>query len=109
MPGGSTKLASAKSKEVMCRSTIKCLNKISNYLAKTYSCLGQKKGIEHAIHVIHRGFLGKAIPLIDPKNPFNNLNRERALKTSENFVPQFIRLLFKKIVKDAITSFFIDR
>ena len=53
-------------------------------------CLGQKCGIEHAIHSLRESFetdSNNAILLIDAKNAFNSLNRDLALKNIKTICP----------------------
>ena len=53
-------------------------------------CLGQKCGIEYAIHSLRKEFEKpetEAILLIDAENAFNSLNRELALKNVEILCP----------------------
>ena len=55
-------------------------------------CLGQKSGIEHAIHSLRDLFStngNEAILQIDAKNAFNSLNRELALSNIEKICPSF--------------------
>ena len=50
-------------------------------------CLGQKCGIEHAIHSLRNEFEKPEVQdilLIDAKNAFNSLNRDLALRNIEN-------------------------
>ena len=53
-------------------------------------CLGQKGGIEYAIHSLRSAYEDKnneAMLLIDADNAFNSLNRELALKNVEVLCP----------------------
>ena len=53
-------------------------------------CLGQKCGIEHAIHSLRHSFddpENEAILLIDAKNAFNVLNRRTALENVKALCP----------------------
>ena len=59
-------------------------------------CLGQKCGIEHAIHALRHEFetpQAEAMLLIDAENAFNSLNRKLALKNIELICPSLINAL----------------
>ena len=59
-------------------------------------CLGQKCGIEYAIHTLRNAFNNtekEAILLIDAENAFNSLNRELALKNVKLLCPSISNAL----------------
>ena len=59
-------------------------------------CLGQKCGIEHAIHSLRETFElpeTEGLLLIDAKNAFNSLNRDLALKNIQKTCPSIITAL----------------
>ena len=59
-------------------------------------CLGQKCGIEYAIHTLREAYLNnenQAILLIDAENAFNSLNRELALRNVENLCPSLLNAI----------------
>ena len=58
----------------------------------TQMCLGQKCGIEHAIHALWKAFESpevEGILLIDAQNAFNSLISELALKKLTNCAPPY--------------------
>ena len=60
------------------------------YATNIQLCLGQKCGIEHAIHSLRHSFddpENEAILLIDAKNDFNVLNRRTALENVKTLCP----------------------
>ena len=67
------------------RTITKCLKSEFVVLGSNYQlCLGQKCGIEYAIHTLRKQYEktdSDAILLIDAENAFNSLNRKLALKT----------------------------
>ena len=66
------------------RTITKCLKSELMVIGSNYQlCLGQKCGIEYAIHTLRKQYEktdSDAILLIDAENAFNSLNRNRALK-----------------------------
>ena len=53
-------------------------------------CMGQKRGIEHAIHSLRASSKltdSEAILMIDVKNAFNSLNRDHAIRSGEKLCP----------------------
>ena len=59
-------------------------------------CLGQKCGIEHAIHTLRGEFdadESSSILLIDASNAFNLLNRKLALENIETICPSLVTAL----------------
>ena len=52
-------------------------------------CLGQKCGIEYAIHTL-RDQYSNTVLLIDAENAFNSLNRKLALKNIKNTCPSLL-------------------
>ena len=71
----------------------KCLKNEFMSLGSNYQlCLGQKCGIEYAIHTLRDQYSktsADAVLLIDAENAFNSLNRKLALKIIENTCPSF--------------------
>ena len=53
-------------------------------------CLGQKCGLDHAIHSLSQQFETPEVQHIDAKNAFNSLNRDLALRNIENQCPSKI-------------------
>ena len=70
---------------------MKCIKRDLALLGNdTQMCLGQKCGIEHAIHALRKGYESpgvEGILLIDAQNAFNSLNRELALKNIDKLCP----------------------
>ena len=81
--------------EVMCRITgriiVDCIRQdLTSLGGNMQLCLGQKSGIEHAIHSLRHSFddpENEAILLIDAKNAFNVLNRRTALENVKALCP----------------------
>ena len=75
-------------RRIIGRSILACLkNDLKLLGGVTQLCLGQKCGIEHAIHSLRESFEDtetEAILLIDAQNAFNSLNRELAIKNIES-------------------------
>ena len=69
------------------RTINKCLKNELMSLGSNYQlCLGQKRGIEYAIHTVRDQYsktFANAVLLRNAKNAFNSLNRKLALKTSK--------------------------
>ena len=96
------------------RSILKCLSNDLKLLGQSDQlCLGQKCGIEHAIHALRHEFetpQAEAMLLIDAENAFNSLNRNLALKYIEMICPSLInalRITFSFVCKrqnDTITG-----
>ena len=73
-------------------------------------CLGQKSGIEHAIHALRQRFLEdrtEGIILIDARNAFNSLNRDLALKNIRKLCPSIFTAI-RNSYKTA-SDLFIDK
>ena len=72
----------------------KCLKNELMSLGSNYQlCLGQKCGIQYAIHALRDQYSkpsADAVLLIDAKNAFNSLNRKLALKNIENTCPSLL-------------------
>ena len=70
---------------------MKCIKRDLALLGNnTQMCLGQKCGIEHAIHALRKAYESpevEGILLIDAQNAFNSLNRELALKNIDKLCP----------------------
>ena len=81
-------------RRIIGRSILRCVGNDLKLLGKNKQlCLGQKCGIEHAIHSLRQQSETpevQGILLIDAKNAFNSLNRDLALRNIENHCPSFI-------------------
>ena len=84
-------------RRIIGRSILKCLSNDLKLLSQSDQlCLGQKCGIEHAIHALRHEFetpQSEAMFLIDAENAFNSLNCKRALKNIEILCPSHINAL----------------
>ena len=78
-------------RRIIGKSILKCLSNDLKLLGQSDQlCLGQKCGIEHAIHALRHEFetpQAEAMLLIDAENAFNSLNRKLALKNIEIIRP----------------------
>ena len=81
-------------RRIIGRTITKCLKNELMSLGSNYQfCLGQKCGIEYAIHTLRDQYSktsADAILLIDAENAFNSLNRKLALKNIENTCPSLL-------------------
>ena len=81
-------------RRIIGRTKTKCLKKELTSLGSNYQlCLGQKYGIEYAIHTLRDQYSktsADAVLLIEAKNAFNSLNRKLALKNIENTCPSLL-------------------
>ena len=84
-------------RRIIGRSFLKCLSNDLKLLGQSDQlCLGQKCGIEHAIHALRHEFetpQAEAMLLIDAENAFNSLNLKLALKNIEMICPSLINAL----------------
>ena len=84
-------------RRIIGRSILRCVENDLKSLGKdTQLCLGQKCGIEHAIHSLREEFAKpdvQAILLIDAKNAFNSLNRVLALENIKELCASLINAL----------------
>ena len=75
-------------RRIIGRNILRCIGNDLKILGQNRQlCLGQKCGIEHAFHSLRETFElpeTEGLLLIDAKNAFNSLNRDLALKNSEN-------------------------
>ena len=80
-------------RRIIGRTITKCLKNEFMSLGLNYQlCLGQKCGIEYAIHTLrdqNSKTSADAVLLIDAENAFNSLNRKLALKNNKNTCPSF--------------------
>ena len=78
-------------RRIIGRSITECIKTDLKLLGSNYQlCLGQKCGIEYAIHALRDAYQkdeNQGILLIDAENAFNSLNRELALKNVANHCP----------------------
>ena len=78
-------------RRIIGRAIVTCVKNDLKFLGGNLQlCLGQRCGIEHAIHSLREAFEQpetQAILLIDAKNAFNSLNRDLALKNIEVLCP----------------------
>ena len=81
-------------RRILGRTITKCLKNELMPLGSNYQlCLGQKCGIEYAIHTLRDQYSktsADAVLLIDAENAFNSLNRKLALKNIENTCPSLL-------------------
>ena len=81
-------------RRIIWRTIIKCLKNNFMSLGSNYLlCLGQKCGIEYAIHTLrdqNSKFSADAVLLIEAENAFNSLSRKLTLKNIENTCPSFL-------------------
>ena len=81
-------------RRIIGRSILKCISNDLKLLGgSTQLCLGQKCGIEHAIHSIRDAFdkpEAEAVLQIDATNAFNSLNRSLALANISKTCPSLI-------------------
>ena len=81
-------------RRIIGRTILRCVENDLKLLGKNQQlCLGQKCGIEHAIHSLRKQFETpetQGILLIDAKNAFNSLNRDLALRNIEKLCPSII-------------------
>ena len=81
-------------RRILGRTITKCLKNELMSLGSNYQlCLGQKCGIEYAIHTLRDQYSktsADAVLLIDAENAFNSLNRKLALKNIENNCPSLL-------------------
>ena len=84
-------------RRIVGRSILKCITYDLKLLGQCQQlCLGQKCGIEHAIHSLREKFEkpeSEAILLIDAKNAFNSLNRKLALENIKKLCPSLANAL----------------
>ena len=81
-------------RRILGRTITKCLKNELMSLGSNYQlCLGQKCGIEYAIHMLRDQYSkasADAVLLIDAENAFNSLNRKLALKNIKNNCPSLL-------------------
>ena len=81
-------------RRIIGRTIIKCLKNELMSLGSNYQlCLGQKCGIEYAIHTLRDQYSktsANAVLLIDAENAFNSLNRKLALKNIKITCPSLL-------------------
>ena len=81
-------------RRIIRRTITKCLKNELMSLGSNYQlCLGQKCGIEYAIHTLRDQYSktsADAVLLIDAENAFNSLNRKLALKHIKNTCPSLL-------------------
>ena len=81
-------------RRIIGRIITKCLKNELMSLGSNYQlCVGQKCGIEYAIHTLRDQYSktsDDAVLLIDAENVFNSLNRKLALKNIENTCPSLL-------------------
>ena len=81
-------------RRIIGRTITKCLKNELMLLGSNYQLgLGQKCGIEYAIHTLRDQYsktFADAVLLIDAENAFNSLNRKLALKNSKNTCPSLL-------------------
>ena len=84
-------------RRISARVILKCIsNDLKALGGNNQLCLGQKSGIEHAIHSLREKFEhddSEAMLLIDAKNAFNSLNRSLALQNIELICPSIVTAL----------------
>ena len=84
-------------RRISARVILKCIGHDLKALGgNSQLCLGQKSGIEHAIHSLREKFEhddSEAMLLIDAKNTFNSLNRSLALQNIELICPSIVTAL----------------
>ena len=84
-------------RRIIGRSIMGCVKADLKRLGSNFQlCLGQKCGIEHAIHSLRDQFENKnveAILLIDAQNAFNSLNRKLALENIKLLCPSIFTAL----------------
>ena len=97
-------------RRIIGRSILRCIQNDLKLLGTNQQlCLGQKCGIEHAIHSLRNEFEKaevEGILLIDAKNAFNSLNRDLALWNIEKMCPSIVTAL-KNSYKSP-TSLFVN-
>ena len=85
------------------RSIMKCVKQDLMKLGGNIQlCLGQKCGIEHAIHSLRKAYSdpeNEAILLIDAQNAFNSLNRNLALENIKKLCPSIYTALMNSYKK----------
>ena len=81
-------------RRIIGKTITKCLKSELRVLGSNYQlCLGQKCGIEYAIHTLRKQYErtdSDAMLLIDAENAFNSLNRMLALKNFANICPSIL-------------------
>ena len=81
-------------RRIIGRTITKCLKNELMSLGSNYQlCLGQKCGIEYAIHTLRNQYSktsADAVLLIDAENAFNSLNRKLALRNIKNTCPSLL-------------------
>ena len=81
-------------RRIIGRTILRCVENDLKLLGKHLQlCLGQKCGIEHAIHSLRKQFETpetQSILLNDAKNAFNSLNRDLALRNIKKLCPSII-------------------
>ena len=84
-------------RRIIGRNILRCIGNDLKILGQNRQlCLGQKCGIEHAIHCLRETFElpeTEGLLLIDAKNAFNSLNRDLALKNIQKTCPSIITAL----------------
>ena len=84
-------------RRIIGRSITECIKTDLKLLGSNYQlCLGQKCGIEYAIHALRDAYQkdeNQGILLIDAENAFNSLNRELALKNVANLCPSLLNAI----------------
>ena len=81
-------------RRIIGRTITKCLkNELMSVGSNYQFCLGQKCGIEYAIHTLRDQYSktsADAVLLVDAENAFNSLNRKLALKNVKNTCPSLL-------------------
>ena len=78
-------------RQIIGRTILKCIQLDLKLLGGNVQlCLGQKCGIEHAIHSLREAFNSdesEAVLQNDAKNAFNSLNRQQSMINIQNIYP----------------------
>ena len=97
-------------RRIIGRTILRCVENDLKLLGKNLQlCLGQKCGIQHAIHRLRKQFETpetQGILLIDAKNAFNSLNRDLESRNIEKLCPSIITAIRNSY--KTLTSLFIN-